>query len=512
MKKILIRADASVHIGSGHIMRCMVLAQALRKLGNSVAFACRPQKGDLIGWIKLRGFEVIELAGPSAWRIPKDDKDYQAWLQVPWQEDADSMLEDANDVDLLILDHYGINIEWEQYVKARLQNKLFVIDDLVRPHVADLLLDQTFLRDKMAYQSISSNARALIGCDYALLVENFFLEREEVLSRVKLINSFNRDNPRVLLSLGAMDLPNATLQVLEVFGCLRPSNKPRFTVLLGKNAPNYESVKDFCSLNSSWITHLDYAENMAALMTSHDLAIGAAGTTSWERVCLGLPSLIIPLADNQRTICQHLVLRKSAIKVELADIEDQLIKEYQLLLDNLSLYRLNCLGICDGLGVKRVLIELNNLFNGKSLTLSLRKAEHSDIQQVYRWQIQPKTRRFALNTTTPSLKEHLLWMTNQLAIIEHFFYIIVDDANNKDVGVVRLDRVGKAEYVISIFIDSAEHGKGYAGRALSLVNAIHSQVVIHATVLEENSASQQLFLSAGYKRVSKNTFIRDAKY
>ena len=151
--KIVFRADSSIYIGSGHIMRCLVLASMLREHGHQVSFACRPQKGDLLDFVRNKGFEVKELIVPSEWSTPKSSADYEAWLQVPWNVDVDSFVSKFDSVDLVIVDHYGINAEWEKHCKTQLQCKLFVIDDLLRPHNADMILDQTLSRTPSEYDS-----------------------------------------------------------------------------------------------------------------------------------------------------------------------------------------------------------------------------------------------------------------------------------------------------------------------------------------------------------------------
>ncbi|MGI2065022.1 UDP-2,4-diacetamido-2,4,6-trideoxy-beta-L-altropyranose hydrolase [Shewanella sp. MF08487] len=510
---IVIRADAAVQIGSGHIMRCLVLAKELTNQGYSVSFACRRQPGDLIGLIQRRGLSVVELASPVINEVnltpnvaveSNAEADYAAsWLGVSWQQDADSLLAQIKDVDLLIVDHYGINIEWEQYVRNVLDCKLFIIDDLLRLHAADLLLDQTPMREDSAYVLQSTIKRVLAGSDYALLADNFAPIRETIMHR-----HVTTVQPRVLITMGAMDLPNATGKVLEAFLQLPADDRPQITVLLGQHAPHYQVVKKYIKVLGNKAKHFDYVENMAEIMVQHDLAIGAAGTTALERACLGLPSILIPLADNQRAICNNLVAANAAIYLELDEITTKLTVQYAFLTANLTEFRARNLVLCDGLGVKRVLVELNGLLSYLPSTLGLRKATHDDIEQVYNWQIQPQTRQYSPNPQSPSWLEHQVWMQNQLSNAEHFFYLIIDNVSNLNLGVVRLNRIAQCEYVISIFIDPSYYGQKIATRALAIIDIIHRDVTIHARVMQDNSASQQLFTSANYQQVTSEIFIR----
>lgn len=500
--KVVIRADASLHIGSGHIMRCLVLACALRKEGHTVSFASRPQQCDLVEFVRNKGFEVNELVSPHCWLTPQNSADYAAWLQVSWQEDADSLIQQVDDVDLLIVDHYGLNADWELFVKNSLSCKVFVIDDLVRKHQADLILDQTLLRDAKEYQKINPNSVVLAGCDFALLNPNFINCREKVLDNMALPSKVN-----ILISMGGIDNPNATLQTLEALSKIS-CNKPFVTVLLSQKAPHYQSVKDFSLQHSSWITHLDFVDNMAELMLMHHVAIGAPGGTSWERACLGIPSIIIPLAENQKTISAKLVEVGAAIMVDLDKIESALLPAYQTMVNVWPTIRLANLSVCDGLGLLRVTQCVNALVSHALNCITLRGASKSDIKQVYEWQILPETRKYALTPEIPTWEEHQMWMQAKLPSITDYFYIIESLHDKKSLGVLRLDKLSENKYVLSIFIDPQYFGQGLGKKALSYIDLMHPNITIQATVLEENLASRRLFTVANYLYLAADTFIR----
>lgn len=173
MVTIAFRVDASLSIGSGHVMRCLTLAEELKKYGNSVVFVMRPQPGDLCEYVLSRGFRVERLPQTKNCVIPKNTADYEAWLQVPLLEDAESFLSITADSNLVIIDHYGITAEWEALIKSRTSCKLVAIDDLVREHNADLIIDQTVGREACEYQKTSKDSHVLTGSKYALLKEEF---------------------------------------------------------------------------------------------------------------------------------------------------------------------------------------------------------------------------------------------------------------------------------------------------------------------------------------------------
>lgn len=505
MLNVAIRTDASLNIGSGHVMRCLVLADALRNVGHNVVFLTRPQKGDLITVIKQRGFRVCELSQPLEWLVPEATSDYAAWLQMDESDDAEECIAKFDSVDLVIVDHYGIGIKWHEKVKKANNCKVMVIDDLVRQHNADLIVDQTLLRSVNEYQKLNPAAKILAGTDYAIIHPDFaecHNSQGNVRSRVL------AKRPRVLLSMGGVDAPNATLQVLKT---LKRDfiELPFVTVLLSARAPHYQQVKSFSEQEGHWVTHIDFVENMAQFMSGYDIAIGAPGSTSWERACLGIPSIIIALADNQLTICKKLADIGAAISVDIDLIDKSLKRAYLRLLADYNQMKGVNLKLCDGLGVNRIMDSIQTIFES---SLQLRFATLDDMQQVFEWQCAPQTRRYALNKDIPSLSEHQDWMTRKISSDVDYFYIIElkfgTKVSSNSVGVVRLDLASNNTYTISIFITPAHFGKGIAKQALALLDRLHPSIVIEARVLKENLASQALFSRAGYMKTDEENYTR----
>lgn len=504
MLNAVIRTDASLHIGSGHVMRCLVLADALKQVGYEVTFLTRPQKADLISVIKQRGFLVVELEKPFSWSVPKSTSDYAAWLQVNEIDDANECASLFKSVDLMVVDHYGIGINWHKKLRNAYGCKIVVIDDLVRQHDADLIVDQTLLRTVNEYLSLNPKSKILAGTDYAILHPNFTHMRSEKNTMTRFLSK----RPRVLVSMGGVDQPNATLQVLKALKH-DLNEHPLVTVLLSPRAPHYHLVQSFVANEQEWVTHIDFVEDMAELMCRHDVAIGAPGSTTWERACLGMPSIMVALADNQHTICQRLTSIGASLSVELKNIRQDLVPVYNKLLSNFEAMRDVNLELCDGKGVERILANLKPLFGP---ILSLRHADVNDIQQVYVWQCAPETRRYALNTEVPSFAEHQTWMSQKLTSESDYFYIIeLTDVNSEKtmpMGVVRLDMTAKDTYTLSIFIAPAQFGKGIAKLALKKIDIMHPKAVINAVVLKENIASQTLFSRAGYVKVGAENYTR----
>jgi len=492
---VVIRADSSEHIGSGHIMRCLVLARELREQGMCVKFACLPLCGNLIHYIESEGFAVVKLTAPNSIITPKSDKDYLGWLQRTPEEDARDFLNKIDSANLVVTDHYAIQREWQSLVKRKLSCPIFAIDDLLREHDADLLLDQTLGRKPSDYPAVH---RVLAGTEFALLAPYFKVARQAAYSRRRADG-----RTRILVSMGGVDNPNATLHVLEV---IAKRDDFEILVLLSPRAPHYSSVKSFCAQHSS-ISHLDFVTNMAELMLRYDIAIGAPGTTTWERAALGLPSVLVPLADNQSEIANQLAKSHAAICVSIDALVNDLLDSIDCLNNDWQSYVARNLNLCDGLGVYRVTSQVMQLLKPDKSSVFLRRATKEDVNQVYTWQCHPNTRKYALNKSVPTYAEHCDWINRKLQSVVDYFYLIVDD-KQRDVGVVRLDLQDSGHYLVSIFVDPKFYGHGIALTALKQVDFIHGYMCIEATVLEENVASHRLFNKAGYTKLNSEKYVR----
>lgn len=310
--KIVFRVDASVEIGTGHVMRCLTLANALRDQGAECHFLCREHKGHLIEQIEVQGFQVYRLNEVSPAEIetlfPTQDTalPYHAhWLGVQWQNDAEACrpILAVLKPEWLVVDHYALDGRWEG-ATCPANTRLLAIDDLAdREHLADVLLDQNLGRKMEDYTAlVPVQCRCVIGPEFSLLRPEFPQWRNLSLAR-------RRKHPklkRLLISLGGVDKDNVTGQVLEALNACDLPEHCDITVIMGATAPWLNDVKIKASA-LPWPTEVAVSINdMARRMAEADLAIGAAGSTSWERCCLGLPTLMLVLAENQKAIAQVL--------------------------------------------------------------------------------------------------------------------------------------------------------------------------------------------------------------
>lgn len=302
--KVAFRADASLQIGTGHIMRCLTLADALAAREAECVFICRPHAGNLLDLIRSKGYTAHALPNGQAptgtdTRQPVNEcaPAHSHWLNATQADDGEACATILAQLqpDWLIVDHYALDARWEQALKPY-YHKLLVIDDLAdRTHACDLLLDQTFGRDAADYSTlVPPNCRLLCGSKYALLRPEFAALRPYSLQR--------RTQPalrELLITMGGVDKDNATGQVLQALSTCPLPEDCRITVVMGATAPWFEEVRTHAE-NMPWPSRvLVGVTNMAQLMADSDLAIGAAGATTWERCCLGLPTAMMVLAENQ---------------------------------------------------------------------------------------------------------------------------------------------------------------------------------------------------------------------
>lgn len=318
---IVFRTDASLAIGTGHVMRGLTLADALRERGARSHFICRAHDGNLIEHIRARGHTVTALPVSKMAATDTDTDSSSAhahWLGTDWASDARETLAalQGQCADWLVVDHYALDVRWENLLRPACQ-QLLVIDDLAdRAHDCELLLDQNLGRLARDYAHwVPTHCTVLAGPQYALLRPEFAAWRGRSLAR-----RFKPQLQQLLITLGGVDKDNATVQVLHALrGCPLPDDC-KLTVVMGPHAPWLADVRAQAA-QMPWPTEVrSDVCNMAELMASSDLAIGAAGSTNWERCCLGLPSLLLVLADNQQSSADALAQAHAVRVLALASL------------------------------------------------------------------------------------------------------------------------------------------------------------------------------------------------
>ena len=361
--RVVIRACASQQIGSGHVVRCLALAEALRQHDASVEFICRDHPGNLIAQIKQKGFSVITLPRRSRQDVDNASAGYQRWLGVSQQEDAKDTIQAIakQPVNWLIADHYALDQDWENLLRPCV-DKIMVIDDLAnRRHHCEILLDQTYGREDADYHPlVPGSTRLLLGSNNALLRAEFSRARPMAMKRREQYHGIRR----VLVSLGSIDELNITPSVLQALALVEWQFTPVVDIVLTSAAPHLSELKKmFEDFPLEVNLHIDI-DDMAKRMLQADLAIGAGGTTSWERCSLALPSILIVLAENQMVIGRNLERAGAIISLQVNDTTVANIKNsVEKLAGDEIAYRdmsLSASAICDGAGATRVARELVN--------------------------------------------------------------------------------------------------------------------------------------------------------
>jgi UDP-2,4-diacetamido-2,4,6-trideoxy-beta-L-altropyranose hydrolase len=293
---VVFRVDASVEIGTGHAMRCLTLALALRQQGAECVFICREHVGNLLAHIRMQGFTVHALPYAGT----KTGPGYAAWLGSSWKADAEQTLVTLNGriADWLIVDHYALDIEWETQLRPACRH-LMVIDDLAdRQHDCDLLLDQNLyaLPERRYVGRLPISAKLLLGPRYSLLRPEFLFMRKLLRERSGSVN-------RIFLFMGGSDSRNVTATAIQAIRLSQYSHLVVDIVVGGTN-PHVTDLAEMAGYLPQATLHRQ-PSNLAEMMVAADLAIGAAGVSTWERAALGLPALAVSVANNQREIARY---------------------------------------------------------------------------------------------------------------------------------------------------------------------------------------------------------------
>lgn len=297
MNRVIVRVDASVQMGVGHLTRCVTLANVLAGNGTRSCFLMRGHAVGLAAFVEGNGHTVRLLQDPAATGSEKRNSglSYADWLPTTWQQDAEQTAQAMDEIgpaDWLIVDHYALGVDWERACR-RDGLRILAIDDLAdRAHDCDALLDQNLVANMdTRYQGrVGTGCAQLLGPAYALLRPDFAAQRRLLTPRTGEIG-------RLLVCFGGADPTNETAKTI---GAIRSLGTLALSVdiVIGAANPNSESVARLCRELAGAELHRG-ANNIAELMRRADLAIGAGGVMSWERCCLGLPTIAVDIAANQ---------------------------------------------------------------------------------------------------------------------------------------------------------------------------------------------------------------------
>ena len=499
--KILIRADASVQIGTGHVMRCLTLADELCGRGAEVIFVCREFDGNLCGYIEEKGYIVHRL--PVSDATEQGDQNIEiglkhtAWLGADWQTDARQVGEIIkgfeNPPDSLVVDHYALDERWEGYLRPYCK-KVMVIDDLAdRVHDCDLLLDQNFYENlESRYDGlVPAWCKKLLGPKYALLRPEFRKARKNLRKRDGHVR-------RIMIFFGGSDPTNETAKALEA---IRMLNRPDIAVdvLVGNFNRHCKVIEQMASDLPDCTCHFN-VEDIATLMAGAGLAIGAGGTTVWERCMLGLPSLVTTVAENQERIISEMAESGYLLFVGRSETVsvDSIYHALEIALQSpwfLISFDRKTQSLVDGRGADRIAQEM------MPHEIRLRMATMDDCEAIFRWRNAEETRRHIFNFEPISLDEHRRWFMESLENPDQ--QILIAELCGRSAGVLRYD-IDERLALISIYtVPGIKEGYGLGTQIIRTGSDwLHRHFPdvhkIQAKVLPENVVSKKAFINAGY--------------
>lgn len=519
MTSIVIRADASLSIGSGHVMRCRTLARGLRRRGATITFICRRQPGDLIELL-AQEFRVLELP-PFSQNSSAEEVDgnllsgralYATWLGCPQEQDAVESLALLADAQLeepawLVVDHYGLGIPWQHMMQNGLRQasrsapEILVVDDLAdRPHQATLLMDANRLDppDSDPYRDLNPEVcTTLLGPAYALLDPLYPCLQPLLPLRYQL--------SRVLVFFGGIDAANHAALALEAL-C-----HPRFLhlavdVVVGAAAPHRADLQTRVMQRPGTRLHVGLP-SLAGLTARADLALGAAGSASWERACLGLPCLVVPVAENQEHGARALEAAGVARCLNLQAAVDP-VTTLQVALSELleapnALQAMSeaCLLLGDGRGLARVVAGML----GPAPGLDLRPAVAADLWLYHWWANDAQVRLQSFNSDPIPLDQHRRWfqarLRSPLALLR-----VLEDGHGLPLGQIRFERTAESAgpAVIGFSLDRLARGRGLAAHLLQLGLTELGRcwgvgTEAYGEVRADNPASCRAFVRAGFQ-------------
>lgn len=487
------RVDASAEMGSGHLMRCMTLAETLRERGASARFICREHRGHLISLLRERNLAVTVLPAPLRMEERNGGEDYAQWLGVSPDTDAKETIAalGSRKPAWLVVDHYALDSKWERLLRPHV-GQLLAIDDLGREHDCDLLVDQNhFAQPESRYRSLAPPCRLLFGPRQAIIRPEYAKYRAK--GRIR-----NGTVERILVFFGGSDphdLTGITVRAL----CDAEFEHIGLDVIVGPNYPFKDELSALAAQHSRIRLH-GPRPHLADLMEQADLAIGAGGATTWERLCVGVPSIVISIAENQRPICESLA--QAGLICYLGSherVDEDLIRAevHRCIERPDELAELSSRGriTVDGLGALRV---AECVIPSSASALRLRAASPTDALLFLDWVNDPAVRAQSFDSRPIVPSQHLRWFASKLASADSALKVLM--AGTLAVGQIRFDRQGSAWH-IDYSIDRLFRGRGWASRLVTLgmqEMLARGAAVFCAQVKESNPASAAVFRRLGF--------------
>ncbi|MHC5936951.1 UDP-2,4-diacetamido-2,4,6-trideoxy-beta-L-altropyranose hydrolase [Nostoc sp.] len=484
--KLFIRVDASTQIGTGHVMRCLALAQAWQDAGGQVIFVMATEVPDLKTRLKAEGMEVIHLPLP---------------VQIGSAEDAEATAKLARQLNAswVVVDGYHFGVKYQEIIKE-FELKLLFIDDYghAKQYHADIVLNQNIHAYEGLYINRQSYTQLLLGTSYSLLRREFWQWR-----------GWQRSLPliakKLLVTLGGADPDNVTLKVIQGLQQVEVDGLEA-VVVVGASNPHYEQLRS-ASQNLQFPIRLERnVMNMPDLMAWADVAVTAGGSTCWELAFMGLPSLVIILAENQQASTEK--LEAMGVVVNLGWHENISTVEIASGIAQLFITagRREKMTRCsqelvDGKGSNRVLSYLKDNF------FQLRSVQQNDCRLLWEWSNAPEVRAVSFSSKSILWEHHVQWFKSKLINPNCIFYIAINK-NDVPIGQIRYD-IKNHEATVSMSIDPKFRNQNYGS---SLIKLACKQIFydsditrINAYIKPSNQASIRAFSKAGFQSMGINT-------
>jgi UDP-2,4-diacetamido-2,4,6-trideoxy-beta-L-altropyranose hydrolase len=466
--RIVYRADASVELGTGHVMRCLALAEALRGRAEQAFVACSGP-GDAHEKVRAAGFPLLSPA-----------EDFKAAVQS-WSPSG---------VDVAVVDHYGLGAEWEGQARA-VARRIVVIDDLAnRKHDCDLLLDQNIIGgDGSVYDGlVPAHARRLIGPRFALLRREFAVERPRIRTELR----------RVFVFFGGADAVNETGKALAALEDPRLA-RLHATVVVGGSNPRASEIEARCAGRPRWRFVRD-ARDVARLMAETDLALGAGGSTSWERCATGLPTILVATAENQERPARMLAASGAAVYLGLSTETDARAWADAVVAFASDAKRLKAMSeaaaqvVAGGETTKRVTHAILELVTGRGV--DFRPATPDDAPLLRAWRNDPETRRWSFTSNEVRSDEHAAWLRKVLADPNRRL-LIAFARDGQPVGTVRVDALDAPACELSWTVAPEARGRGLGKEMVrAAAHGLGGELV--ARIKNGNTASERIAAFAGF--------------
>ena len=484
LMRLLIRCDGGAQIGGGHVMRCLTLAEAMRKDGGEAAFVLAEDRGGLADLVRQARFRVTEI--PPAPRPPDPSAPpHGDWLSAPWQADAEVTARAAlsTTADWLVWDHYGLDSRWVAQIRSACPGlRVMAIDDLGdRPLGSDLLLDQTRLAAAPRSGPVWGR---MTGPAFALLRSGFADARPAALAR--------RGGPvaRVLILPGLADaagLAPLALRALDPFVGLAVD------IAMGSASQSRTETAALVADRPVATLHLD-PPDMAALMARADLCIGAGGMSAWERCALGLPSVAVCVADNQRDALAGLAAAGAAITLGLTEARQpgRLAAAIGSAIAGAPAMSRAAARLCDGRGTARVITGLS----GK-----LRPVTAADKALLFGWRNQPAIRAASITQDPLDPDAHAAWLGRTLARTDGLWCIYSEA--DRPLGHINATHDSQDTWHWSFYIGATDAPRGAGSRMMAAF--LHHILQrpdfgrMTAEVRRDNLASIHLHQSFGFE-------------